>query len=211
LPIPAGIKNIIFDLGGVLLNLDYHRTINAFKELGLTSFEQVYSQAAQKKLFDEYEMGLISSDHFRSGLNRLLGKEISPETIDAAWNAMLLDLPTERLELLKKLKSRYRLFLLSNTNDIHYNAWSAYLQSTYGFPDFRDFFEKEYYSHLVGRRKPAREIFEMVLSENGLERTETLFIDDSIQHVEGARLAGLHAHHLQPSTTILHLFNEDLI
>jgi putative hydrolase of the HAD superfamily len=209
MPLPAGIKNIIFDLGGVILNLDYQRTIKAFEELGMEEFTKVYSQANQKHLFDEYEKGLTSSEEFRKGLCALLQDEIPHEKIDAAWNAMLLDLPAERLELLKRLKKKYRLFLLSNTNDIHYTAFSAYLQRTFGFPDFSQFFEKEYYSHRARLRKPDVEVFEMVINENKLLPAETLFIDDTLQHIEGAKRAGLHAYHLQAPETIIDVFGKE--
>lgn len=204
------IRNIIFDLGGVILNLDYNRTTEAFKQLGITEFEHLYSQAKQKHLFDEYEKGLISSDAFRSEMITLLESRPAPHEIDRAWNAMLLDLPPERLDLLQKLKDKYRLFLLSNTNEIHISAYSEYLRQTFGFADLSHIFEKEYYSYRVGKRKPDREIFEMVLAENNLQPKETLFIDDSVQHVEGARLTGIRAYHLQPPQTILHLFKEEI-
>lgn len=204
------IKNIIFDLGGVLLNLDYNRTAEAFKGLGAETFEKIYSQAKQKQLFDEYEKGLISSDAFRGALIDLIEKGPSPREIDVAWNAMLLDLPQERLLLLEKLKKKYRLFLLSNTNDIHITAYSAYLLETFGFPDLSHIFEKEYYSYRVGKRKPDKEIFELVLSENSLKPVETLFIDDSIQHIEGARQAGITAYHLQPPQTIVDILGREI-
>jgi glucose-1-phosphatase len=203
------IKSIIFDLGGVLLNLDYNRTTEAFKRLGIAEFERIYSQARQKQLFDEYEKGLIGSEEFRAEMIALLEGKPAPHEIDTAWNAMLLDLPHERLRLLEKLKSKYRLFLLSNTNDIHITAYSAYLLEAFGFPDLSHIFEKEYYSYRVGKRKPDKEIFELVLSENGLQPHETVFIDDSIQHVEGARVAGINAYHLQPPLTIMHLLAKE--
>lgn len=202
--IAAGIKNIIFDLGGVLLNLDYQLTVSAFKKLGIE--EKFYSQAQQQKLFDEYEKGLISSEDFRKGLIRIVGSEVEQAHLDTAWNAMLLDMPAERIRLLERLKDRYRLFLLSNTNDIHITAYSAYMKKAFGINDLSHIFEKEYYSYKVGMRKPDKEIFELVLKENDLSPAETLFIDDSPQHIEGARQAGINAYHLQPPETILHLF-----
>ena len=119
---------------------------------------------------------------------------------------MLLDLPVQRIELLKQLSTNYRLFLLSNTNIIHYRAYSAYLKQTFCKMIFDEIFEKQYLSFEIGMRKPDREIFELVLSENKLIASETIFIDDSIQHVEGAREAGITAYHLQPGESILELF-----
>lgn len=204
------IKNIIFDLGGVILNLDYGLTTQAFKSLGIKEFENLYSQVKQRQLFDDYEKGFIASEVFRNELVSLIESGPSPHEIDAAWNAMLLDLPEERIELLEKLKSKYRLFLLSNTNDIHITAYSSYLLKTFGFPDLSHIFEKEYYSYRVGMRKPDKEIFELVLSENDLKASETLFIDDSAQHIEGARQAEITAYHLQPPQTIVHLLGKEI-
>lgn len=207
--LPAGIRNIIFDLGGVLLNLDYGRTNQAFRDMGLEEIDRIYSQKLQQQLFDDYETGRISSEEFRSEVSKLVGRQVDPAHIDEAWNAMLLDLPPARIALLKQLKEKYRLFLLSNTNDIHITSYSNYLLRTFGFPNLSHIFEKEYYSYRVGKRKPNRDIFELVINENGLDPNETLFIDDSIQHVEGARHAGLHAIHLQPGETILDIFGEE--
>jgi HAD superfamily hydrolase (TIGR01509 family) len=205
--VPAGIKNIIFDLGGVLLNLDYGLTNQALKEIGLSEIDRIYTQKLQPELFDDYETGRISSEKFRAELSKLIGRKIDNDQLDKAWNAMLLDFPEERIRLLEKLKKRYRLFLLSNTNDIHITAYSSYLKRIFGFPDLSHIFEKEYYSYRVGKRKPDKEIFELVLSENDLNPSETFFIDDSIQHVQGAQRVGIHAYHLQKPETILEVFS----
>jgi glucose-1-phosphatase len=197
---------IIFDLGGVLLNIDYQKTITEFKKLGIHDFEMVYSKARQQRLFDEYEKGTISSEDFVSALAGWCREGISTEEITAAWNAMLLDFPKERLTVLEKLRKSHRTFLLSNTNEIHIRQYSIYLQETFGFTCLKKYFEKQYYSWETGMRKPDREIFLHVLRENGLKPEKTLFIDDSIQHVEGARGAGITAFHLTKDMTILDIF-----
>lgn len=199
-------KNIIFDLGGVILNIDYNLTVKAFQELGIENFQEIYSQASQDKLFDLYETGKISSDAFVNEIIKRCGAGISGEEICSAWNAMLLDLPKERLDLLKKIKEQFRTFLLSNTNDIHIQAYGGYLNLTYGFGDLSAYFEKQYLSYEIGMRKPDKIIFEHVLNENNLKPEETIFIDDSIQHVKGAIEAGVNAIHLSPGNTILDLF-----
>lgn len=183
----------IFDLGGVLLNLDTAATGNAFRALGMTGFDAHYTQAKQSGLFDAFDKGEISPQEFRNTLKKHLPPGTSDEAIDKAWNAMLLDLPVERLQLLEQLRGKYRLFLLSNTNEIHVTAFSAYLQRTFGFSDFSGYFERWYYSCRIGKRKPDAEAFLHVLEENGLIAEETIFIDDSPQHVEGARKLGIHA------------------
>jgi glucose-1-phosphatase len=187
------IKNIIFDLGGVLINLDMAKTRKAFENLGMKDFNEHYNQAKQSGLFDLYDCGKISDAQFRDGLKKQLPATITDKEIDEAWNAMLLDLPKERLNILKSLQGKYRLFLLSNTNEIHIAAFSAYLKKTYGFEDFSGYFEKHYYSCRIGMRKPHAEVFEFVLRENHLNAGETLFIDDSSQHVAGASACGIHA------------------
>lgn len=199
-------KNIIFDLGGVILNIDYNILVKSFKSLGIENFDELFSQAHQSKLFDQYEKGQISSAEFRERIRTLCNKNLSEGQIDTAWNSMLLDLPGERLKLLQQFKKTHRTFLLSNTNEIHMIAINRYLQRTYGIPDLSDCFEKMYLSYKVGMRKPDAEIFERVLSENKLEPVETLFIEDSIQHIEAAKKLGIQTHWLQKGEAITNLF-----
>ena len=199
-------KNIIFDLGGVILNIDYNLTANAFKKLGIENYNDLYTQFNQISLFDDLEIGKISPNFFRTKIKELCKINISDTEIDNAWNAMLLDFPKERLDLLNKLKNKYRLFLLSNTNEIHLIDYQNQLQEKFNINNLGEFFEKEYYSHIVGLRKPNKEIFEMVLNENKLNASETLFIDDSIQHIEGAKLVGINTYHLTKGESIIDLF-----
>jgi epoxide hydrolase-like predicted phosphatase len=189
-------KNIIFDLGGVLLNIDYTLAVKAFSKLGLAGFDSFFSQAQQKQLFDLYEKGQISSPDFRNEIKTHCKNSITDQAINEAWNAMLLDLPQERLHLLKQFQQTHRTFLLSNTNEIHIDTFNIYLQKSFDIADLSGHFEKAYLSYKVGMRKPDAEIFEMVLSENKLNPKETLFIDDSIQHIEGAKLQGIQTYWL---------------
>ncbi len=192
------IKNIIFDLGGVILNIDYNLTAQAFKNLGIQNFDELYSQAQQTDLFDRMETGKISPKDFRNGLRDLTKISLTDQSFDEAWNAMLLNLPLERLNLLEKLKQEgYRLFLLSNTNEIHYEAYTQNLQNEYWVEGLEQFFEKSYFSHRIGRRKPETSTFQFVLDDAGLKAEQTIFIDDSMQHVLGAREAGINAFHLE--------------
>ena len=200
-------KNIIFDLGGVILNIDYSLTEKAFSKLGISDFKTLFSQAQQTQLFDNYEKGFLTSNNFRTELKKYLQKNISDAEIDSAWNAILLDLPKERIDLLKKLKTTHRTFLLSNTNDIHIETFNQYLQKEFAMPDLSSLFEKEYLSYKIGMRKPDEEIFELVLEENNLIANETLFIDDSIQHVEAAKKLGINAYWLDvKKESILEIF-----
>ncbi len=196
---------IIFDLGGVLLNLDYDLTEKAFISLGMENFGESYSQLQQTQLFDRFERGEISSFHF---VNKLLDRLPAGSTANQvvhAWDAMILDFPLERLNKLEELASRYRLFLLSNTNDLHIDAVRRSLEKTAGHRDLERYFEKTYFSSAVGMRKPDAKIFEFVCSENNLDPAKTLFIDDSPQHVEGAKKTGIDAVLLEKNKEVFDL------
>ncbi|MEO8587930.1 MAG: HAD family phosphatase [Flavobacteriales bacterium] len=198
------IDTLLLDLGGVLIDVDYHATTNAFKALGFADFETLYSKAKQDHLFDGFETGALSPAQFRDRIRQLHGTGITDERIDDCWNAMLGSIPAARIELIHRLKERYRVLLLSNTNAIHVPAFSAIVERENGFVDFKALFHGAYYSCEIGLRKPNADAYEHVLREHGAAPGRTLFIDDSIQHVIGAREAGLQAEHLD-------LVNEDVI
>lgn len=199
-------KVIIFDLGGVLFHLNYTLTADAFRALGLSDFDSIYSQAQQKGLFDDFEKGHIHAPEFRNEIRRWLPEGVRDEAIDKAWNAMLLGIPREKIDFLDRIKNEYRIFLLSNTNDIHLETVFRMNQRDHGFKDLSRFMEKQYFSCLLGKRKPDAEIFLQVLDENQLKAEDCFFIDDSIQHIEGARKVGLHAHHLADGHNLMDLF-----
>jgi putative hydrolase of the HAD superfamily len=182
---------IIFDLGGVLLNLDYDLTEKAFISLGMTDFGESYSQLQQTYLFDRFERGEVSSFHFVNQLLDRLPPGTTANQVVHAWDAMILDFPVKRLQFLEELSKKYRIFLLSNTNDLHIDAVRRSLNKTVGHRNLEQYFEKTYFSSAIGMRKPDSSIFEFVCSENKLDPAKTIFIDDSPQHIEGARSAGI--------------------
>jgi putative hydrolase of the HAD superfamily len=185
------IKNIIFDLGGVLINLDYPATEKKFNEFGLSNFNELFTQAKQNQLFDLYETGKISSDFFIHEIIKLSNYSLNEEKIKEAWNAMLLDFPIERIEFLESLNKDCQIFLLSNTNEIHIQSFKEILNTNIGYDRFLNCFKKVYYSYEIGLRKPHAEIFEFVLNEQNLLASETIFIDDSAQHIKGAESCGV--------------------
>jgi len=197
-----GIKHIIFDLGGVLLNIDYKLTEQAFVDAGIRNFAQIYGQLQQTALFDKFETGAINRAEFIQGLQDASEVILTEQQVYTAWNAMLLDFPIRRLQILQQLRLYYDLFLLSNTNEIHEDAFNQILLRMHGIPNIGVFFDKVYLSHRVGLRKPMRSIFERVLEENGLKAEHTLFIDDSPQHIAGAKEAGIQTIYLAPGMTI---------
>jgi len=190
------IEAIIFDLGGVLLNIDYSLSQKAMSDLLGCSVN--FSKKLQADLFSDYESGQISDQQFRDGLRSLSlsQKEFSDDEIDHAWNIMLGDLPQRRVAMLEEVGATKRIYLLSNTNGIHYRAFCADIEKNMKIQRFEALFQKLYWSHELGMRKPNQDIFQHVLSDNGLDPASTLFIDDSPQHVEGARKLGIKAFHL---------------
>lgn len=195
-------KNIIFDLGGVILNIDYQRSIDAFKSLGIDNFESRYTQTNQSSLFDDFETGKIKEAAFFDGIRNMTDKSLTDTQIRDAWNSMLLNLPLRRLQILQQLQLHFNIFLLSNTNSIHQTAFEDILKKQCGFSSFGVFFDKVYYSHHVGMRKPNAEIFEKILIDNSLKAQDTLFIDDSEQHITAAAALGLQTLYLSPAMTI---------
>jgi putative hydrolase of the HAD superfamily len=204
----SAVKNVIFDLGGVILGLDVNQTYQQFAALSGKTVDQLKAKAASVTFFEDFERGLISDTAFRDQLRLFLGVDLSDQQIDNGWNAMLLDLSVARLDLLKKVGLNFRIFLLSNTNSIHLQAFNDIVRATIGDQLFGNYFEKDYYSHLLGMRKPDREIFQYVLHQNGLKAEETLFLDDSVLNLQGAATLGIQTFHIQHPDQLFSLFNE---
>jgi epoxide hydrolase-like predicted phosphatase len=197
-----GIKNIIFDLGGVILNIDYKRPQEEFKKLGIKDVETLYSKQNQVELFDLLETGKISEKEFVQKIKESSDLEIADSEIITAWNSILLEFPLRRLQILQQLQLHYNIYLLSNTNEIHEKAFNEMLKIQCGYPSLALFFDRVYLSHRVGLRKPDPNIFELVINENNLKIEETLFIDDSLQHIESASKLGLKTIHLKDNMTM---------
>nr|WP_068891045.1 HAD family phosphatase [Pedobacter panaciterrae] len=187
------IKNIIFDYGNVIFEIDFVRTQNALLQLGITDVEQFFAHKNHNEIFNDFETGSISPAQFRNKIREAANNSgLTDEQINSAWNSLLVGVPSPAVhDTLLKVKEKYRTFLLSNTNEIHYNWILDYLKREYNVTDNNHLFEKAYYSQQMFLRKPNVEIFEQVIKENNLIPEETLFIDDSPQHLIGAKQAGL--------------------
>lgn len=199
------IKNIIFDFGGVILNIDHKKVEDAFKALGLHNFDRIFNHASQSNLFCDFEKGKISSALFRDSIRKLAGLDIPDEKLDHTWNKIICDYPAHRINLLQSVKTKYQLFLLSNTNSIHYDSYIPKFKNEFGF-DFNSLFVKTYWSFKIGIRKPGKEPYDLIISENGLHPTETLFIDDSIRNITSARETKMLAYHLAYPEDLTDLF-----
>ncbi|HPG32638.1 MAG: HAD family phosphatase [Lentimicrobiaceae bacterium] len=199
-----GIKNIIFDFGNVLLNINPLLSASAFSDLGVRDGIDFWGSRSSSDLLIGLEKGSVSPDEFRKVAMQMLVPGITPQQIDQAWNALLLDFPMKRVEKLQELRQSYRLFLLSNSNQIHYDCFMKRFESEYGF-GLDQLFEKLWFSHQLGMVKPDAAIFRHVLGDADLNPSETLFIDDTLVHVEAARLEGIHAFHLSSGLDISNL------
>jgi FMN phosphatase YigB (HAD superfamily) len=186
-----GIKNIIFDLGGVLLNLNYNLTKQAFVKLGVQDYDSHFTQFNQILLFDAFETGKISENDFFEQLRILTGINFSEEELLTAWNAMLLDFPIQRKDILLNLKKEFNISLLSNTNETHIRAFTKIIQKEIGLDSLEPLFDSVHYSNEIGFRKPTEEAFKHVLEHNSYFAEQTLFLDDSAQHLEGAKRCGI--------------------
>ena len=191
------LEGVILDFGGVLYDIDYDAPPKAFARLGDAEFASLYHQASQSEWFDQLEVGMLSRDVFYRNLQARCEEGTTLEEVHAAWCCILTGMPPARATLVQALGQKMRLFLLSNTNAIHAQVFEADLRNTLqDAAAFWGAFEAAHYSHDLGMKKPHPETFLHVCERHGLNPARTLFLDDSIQHVEGAHRAGLHAHHL---------------
>lgn len=202
----AGIKNIIFDLGGVILNLSVERTHQAFADLSGLTLPEIKSRVHHGPFFHDYERGLITDLEFRNLLRETLQVKASDQELDKAWNAMLLDIPQERFALLEQLKETYRVFLLSNTNEIHRQCFNSIVQQTSGKPNIDHYFHQAYFSHVLNLSKPDVAIYQHVLNDQNLLPSETVFLDDNQDNLAGAAKAGLHTFYVQQPNQIFEFF-----
>lgn len=187
------IRNIIFDLGGVMLDLDVNKTYRAFETMGFPQ-EELTNNKKHRDIFWQFEIGELDPKEFCKNVELALGRKVPPGEIENAWNAMILGFRPEKIEFLQNIASTYRIFLLSNTNYLHEKIYSQMLAETFGL-SMSDIFEKHYYSHLLGMGKPDPEIFNYVLKDSGLTAHETLFVDDSLQHIQSAQKLGIKCFH----------------
>lgn len=194
-----GITAIIFDLGGVIVDLDIDKTRTALSKLLGGEQPDLYYSHHHLPLFSDYEVGQISDAEFIAGLQRQSMNGTSHESIIEAWNAMLVGIPQSRIQMLERLTKTYRLFILSNTNAIHTERFEKMAS---GYNKLSELFEDVYYSHLIGSRKPNKEIFEAVIKKSNLDPSSTLFVDDLSANIEAAQNLGFKTLHIKPGMDI---------
>jgi len=199
-------KNIIFDLGNVMLNLDFDASIQAFKKLGLDDKVVDKKQAYSDPVFYELETGKISAPFFRQQIRKILNNpDASDQEIDNAWTAMILDIPPERVKVVQRLSKKYNIYLFSNTNEIHIEKLHRQFKSEHGI-EFPSLFVKDYYSHEIHDRKPDLTSYQKVIEFSGVNPIETLFVDDLEKNISGAQKAGLQTFWLKPEMELMEVF-----
>ena len=200
------IKNIIFDLGGVILDIDENIV---YKELGKMGIN--ISELAQSKEFrdilSKFSLGIYTAPTFRKKVKAVLGLEkMTDQKFDALWNAMLLDIPRERIEAIEQVKKHYKIFLMSNTNEIHYDLYVRDLQLRFGYNEFDELFNKSYFSFAEHLEKPDPHFFELILDHEHLLPEETLFIDDTAKNIDAAKALGIHTYHISRDELVRNMF-----
>jgi len=195
-PMTGSIRNIIFDFGGVIFDISHEKLERAYRDLGLDNFDLLFSKASQTDLFRHFEKGEITPGEFRESLREMTGLAVDDATLDATWNGILCDYPPHRIELLLTISRNYRLYLLSNTNEIHYRHYTSLFKDRYGY-DFSELFDDTFWSFKIGLRKPDPDPYLYILGKHCLQPAETLFIDDSMQNIAAAEKLGILALHLE--------------
>lgn len=201
------IKNLVFDFGNVLVSLDKKRCFDQFEAIGLHHVEQLVNDSFKEGFFQNYEKGLITTAEFRDHIRSLSDKTVTDEAIDAAWNSFLGMIPPSKLMLLLKLRKKYMVYLLSNTNDLHWQWSCKHLFPYQGF-DVNSYFEKTYLSFEMKLAKPDLKIFQTMVEDSGIDPKETLFIDDSVDNCLAAETLGISSFVAEPHEDWTRLFKE---
>ena len=204
-----GVKNIILDLGGVIINLNQELTIKAFQKLFGDKFTEIQEQLKVNKYLEKVETSEITIAEFIAFFQKF-DSSISATQITTAWNSMLLGISQERVDLIKRLSKNYNVYLLSNTNPIHYEYIEEYATEQFKIESFKNLFKHAYLSHEVKLRKPNSSIFEYVLNDAAMVSEETLFVDDTIEHINVAKELGIRTEHLNLTNeqSLIKLFHE---
>lgn len=205
------IENIIFDFGGVIIDIDPMLTVKALEKLGFHDIKRLQSKDFYEKVIYKFEKGIDTPAVFHDKLRDYLQMDLSDEQLDEAWNALLYDIPEERIRVIEQVKKHYPIYLLSNSNEIHYDLYVRDLQLRFGYREFDEVFDKAYFSFNIHLAKPHEEIYEFVINRHRLNPAKTLFIDDRIENIEGARKTGLRTFQLVPPKRIRDLFENGIL
>ncbi len=199
-------KTIIFDFGGVVIDIDPQLTIDEFEKLGMPDSDTFLKPGFINNVIRKFERGILTPEAFRDKVRAEAGINFTDQQIDDAWNALLFDIPAERIEVIEEVKINYKILLLSNSNEIHYDLYVRDLQLRFGYREFDELFDKAYFSFDLHLSKPDVEIYEFVMYQHKLNPAETLFIDDSIGNIKTAKSLGWKTFHLESPNRIRDIF-----
>jgi putative hydrolase of the HAD superfamily len=193
-------KAVIFDFGNVIINIDVPRTFQAFATLTGKRQAVIEKLVSENQLFRRYETGQFTDIEFREIVRQTVGFPLSDSEVDKAWNSLLLDIPQRRIDLLKEIRKKYPIYLLSNTNNIHIEASNSYLKKAFGYRHLDELFDQLFLSYEIGMWKPDTEIYEYVLDEINLKPQEVLFFDDNPHNIQSASALGMQTILVEPPT-----------
>ena len=202
------INNIIFDFGGVIINIDESKIAEELLARGSRNVDEQHKYRIENDIYNKFETGMISDQVFREEIKKICDIELSDNDVDDIWNTLILDFPPHRFNLLQEIRNNYRTFLLSNTNLIHWYHYQNEFRNRYGLMGLSELFEMDFYSYMMGVRKPNPEIFMMVLQDSQLVPKETLFIDDNLENCQTARQLGMYAYNIKRDEDITTLFKD---
>ena len=205
------IKNIIFDLGGVILDIDENVVYRELEKMGIDIHELSHSKEFTD-ILSKFDIGVYTAPTFRKKVKTYLKMEkMTDERFDELWNAMLLDIPRERIEAIEQVKKHYKIFLMSNTNEIHYDLYVRDLQLRFGYNEFDALFNKAYFSFDIHLEKPDPRFFELILDHEHLLPEETLFIDDTAKNIAAAKTLGINTYHISRDELVRNLFDNGVL
>ncbi len=205
------IKNIIFDLGGVILDIDESIVYKELEKMGIKTSELTHNKEFME-IMSKFDIGVYTAPTFRKKMKALLGQEkMTDQKFDSIWNAMLLDIPRERIEAIEQVKKHYKIFLMSNTNVIHYDLYVRDLQLRFGYNEFDELFNKSYFSFAEHLEKPDPRFFELILDHEHLLPEETLFIDDTATNIKAAKTLGINTYHISRDELVRNLFENGVL
>jgi len=200
------IKNILFDFGGVIINIDPPSVMHELVTMGLKDPYALHEKLLAENAYVRLETNALAPAEFRHMIRDFSGLDLTDEQIDRAWNTIIKDIPNERIELIERLKKEHKVYLLSNSNSIHYDYYNHYVKERFGYESLDAIFDRAWYSFRMGLYKPDPEIFRTVLREGGMDAGETLFIDDMEKNVEAAKEVGLKGYHLADGMDVVEAF-----
>jgi putative hydrolase of the HAD superfamily len=196
-------KAVIFDFGNVIINIEFQRIYQTFSKLTSKPIAYIEKRITEEQIFRRYESGQYTDEEFREIIRQTLCFALSDKEVDTAWNAILLDIPTERIDLINNIRKKYPVYLLSNTNNIHISASNNYLNEAHGIKNLDVLFDKLYLSYEMGLWKPDTEIYYEVLRSINLEPNQVIFFDDNLQNIESAKAIGMQTILVEPTTSIV--------